>query len=322
MRLHHRRAWITGLLCLLPAALTGCSRDGPAAGPAEAPRVSVAHPVRQELTNTEEFNGWMQPDKTQEVRSRVRGHIKKVAFKNGDKVKKGELLFEIDPRPFEASVSAAKAQVKAEEAELDLASKEIMRLAPLVGTGAASKAEYDVWVAKKGVAVAQKEKAQTAVDQANLDVEYSRITAEIDGLIGKAELTEGNLVNAGGSDPLLTTIVSTDPIRIYFNVDERSLLVYARSVKKAGKNLSELLAALKDSEVEFTFALEGETGFTHKAKLAFSDKRIDPGTGTLQFYGLVPNKDGFFQPGSRVRVRLPVGEKFDALLVPETAILS
>jgi RND family efflux transporter MFP subunit len=322
MTSQRQQAWLTGLIFLFPMLLSGCSGESPAAGPGEAPKVSVMHPVARDLTNYAEFNGWMQPDKIQEVRSRVRGHIKKVYFKDGDIVKKGDPLFEIDPRPFEASLAAAKAQVQSEQAQLELATKELARIAPLVGTGAVSKQDYDVWVAKKEVATADKAKAQTAVDQANLDLEYAHITADIGGRIGKAELTEGNLVNAGGSDPLLTTIVSTDPIRIYFNVDERSLQFYARGVKAAGKNVTELLASLKDSQVEITFALEGETGFKHTGKLAFSDNRIDPDTGTLQLYATVPNKDGFFVAGARVRVRLPNGKPYAALLVPETAILS
>jgi RND family efflux transporter MFP subunit len=315
-------AWSAALLLLPPILVAGCSGNAPPAGPGEAPRVSVRHPEKRDLTNYAEFNGWMAPDKTQEVRSRVRGHIKKVHFKDGDIVKKGDLLFEIDPRPFDANLAAAKAQVKSEEAQLELAKKEVAREAPLVATGAVSKQDYDVAVAKENVATANKAKAQTAVDTANLDLEYARISADIGGRIGKAELTEGNLVNAGGSDPLLTTIVSTDPMRIYFNVDERSLQFYARSVKAEGKNVTELLASLKDSKVEFTFELEGETGFKHTGKLAFSDNRIDPTTGTIQLYGTVPNKDGLFVAGARVRVRLPVGKPYEALLVPETAILA
>jgi RND family efflux transporter MFP subunit len=280
------------------------------------------HPRPQDLTNAVEFNGWMQPDKIQEVRSRVRGHIKKVNFTDGQIVKKGDLLFEIDPRPFQASLDAAKAQVKAAEAQLKLATTEVARIRPLVRTGAATAQEMDVWMAKQDVAAADKNKADTGVEQANLDLEYSRITADIGGRIGRAELTEGNLVNAGGSDPLLATIVSSDPIRVYFNVDERSLQRYARNVNATGKNVTEVLAALKDSQVDFTFALEGESGFKHTGRLAFSDNRIDPDTGTIQLYGTVPNPDGFFVAGARVRVRLPTGKPFPALLVPETAILS
>jgi RND family efflux transporter MFP subunit len=307
---------------LVPVLLVGCSKDGPPAGSAEAPKASVMQPVVRKLRNSVEFNGWMQPDKIQEVRSRVRGHIKKVGFKDGDFVKKGELLFEIDPRPFQEALNAAKARVKAAEAGLELATREVARNAPLVQKGAVSQQEYDVYVAKQHVAAADKLKDEASVRQADLDLEYCRITADIDGRIGRAELTEGNLVNAGGSDPLLTTIVTTDPMRVYFNVDERSLQFYARGAEKAGKNVSELLAALRDSKVEFTFALEGESGFKHEGTLAFSDNRVDPGTGTIQLYGTVPNKDGFFVAGSRVRVRLETGDPFRALLVPETAILS
>ncbi len=318
----HQRAWSAALFLLPAMLLGGCSSQSPSAGPAEAPRAGVMHPVKQELTNAVEFNGWMQPDKVQEVRSRVRGHIKKVNFTNGDMVKKGDLLFEIDPRPFQASLDASKAQVKNADATLELAKKEYARTASLARTGAASREEVEVWTAKQLVAAADKIKAEAGVEQANLDLEYAHITAEIGGRIGKAELTEGNLVNAGGSDPLLTTIVSSDPIRLYFNVDERSLQRYARGVNASGKNLTEVLAALRSAEINFTFALEGENGLKHPAKLVFSDNRIDPGTGTLQLYGSVANKDGFFVAGARVRVRLPTGDPSVALLIPETAILS
>jgi RND family efflux transporter MFP subunit len=318
----HRYAWFAGLFLPLPMLLIGCNREGPSGGAAEAPKVSVMRPEARDLANSVEFNGWMQPDKIQEVRSRVRGHIKEVRFTDGQIVKKGELLFEIDPRPFQASLDAAKAQVKAAEAAENLAKREYARTAGLARTGAASREEVEVWTAKQQVAAAEKLKALAAVEQANLDLEYSHIAADITGRIGMAQLTEGNLVNAGGSDPLLTTIVASDPIRVYFNVDERSLQRYARGRNAAGKNVTELLAALKDQQVDFTFALEGERDFKHTGRLAVSDNRIDPGTGTIQLYGTVPNKDGFFQPGARVRVRLPTGKPAPALLVPETAILS
>jgi RND family efflux transporter MFP subunit len=301
--------------------LAGCSPEGPPAA-GEAPRATVMHPEVRELSNSVEFNGWMQPDKIQEVRSRVRGHIKAVDFTNGQMVKKGDPLFEIDPRPFQATLDIAKAQERAADAALELATKEYARVSRLARTGASSREELDVWIAKQHVATADKSKAAAAVEQANLDIEYSRIVAEIAGRISKAELTEGNLVNAGGSDPLLTTIVSTDPIRIYFNVDERTLQRYARSRSAEGKNVTELLAALKDAKADFTFALEGERDFKHTGRLAFSDNRIDPDTGTIQLYGTVPNKDGFFVPGARVRVRLATGKPSRALLVPETAILA
>src|SRR5262249_1511705 len=126
----------------------------------------------------------------------------------------------------------------------------------------------------------------------------------------------------GGSDPLLTTIVTVDPMLAYFNVDERSLQRYAQQVGAQGKNVTELLAALKDAKAEFTFALEGENEYKHHGQLPFSDNRIDPGTGTIQLYGIVPNPNGFLVPGARVRIRLPVGKPYQALLVPDTAVLT
>jgi RND family efflux transporter MFP subunit len=160
------------------------------------------------------------------------------------------------------------------------------------------------------------------VQRRSLDLEYSKIKAEIAGRVDRAMLQVGNLVNAGGSDPLLTTIVSMDPIRVYFNVDERLLSRYGKNVGASGKSFTELIAMLNQQRPKFTFALDGETEFVHEAQLTFGGNRIDPATGTLQVYGAVANKDGKYLPGARVRVRMPVGKPYPALLVPETAILA
>jgi RND family efflux transporter MFP subunit len=316
-----QRALFAVLLGVLATLQAGCTDDTPAAPP-EAPKAAVMHPEQRPITNDLEFNGWMQPDKVQEIRARVRGHIMKVDFTDGQIVKKGDLLFEIDPRPFQNALNAANAKVSRAEADLELAKKEYVRSTTLQRDRAASREEVDVNKAKQGVAEAERLVALKAVDQSKLDLEYCRITADITGRISKAELTEGNLVNAGGSDPLLTTIVSTDPIRVYFNIDERSLQRYAQSVKATGKNVTELMAALRNAKTEFTFALEGDTEYKHKGVLAFSDNKIDPGTGTIQLYGTVPNKDGFYVPGARVHVRIATGKPAPSLLVPETAVLS
>ena len=361
MPIQRRCRLLVGLVLLIAMLVAGCSREAPGGAAPEAAKVSVMHPEQRELADYLPFNGWMQPDLVQEVRSRVRGHIKKVNFTDGMIVNKGMLLFEIDTRPFKVALDAAKSLVAAADADLALARTEFARSSKLAGMGAAKQEEVDVWTAKQGVAIAQKARAETEVEKANLDLEYCHITADIKGRIGKAELTEGNLVNAGGSDPLLTTIVSTDPIRVYFNIDERALQEYARGVKAQGRNMTELLSALGASRdqllgravgalgvlspeaaaslvpqvavslgvaridpvtAEFTFALEGENDFKHKGKLAFSDNRIDPSTGTIQFYGTLPNEQGFFLAGARVRVRLSVGKPSQRNLVPETAILA
>ncbi len=289
----------------------------------EAPKVTVMHPAQRELSDHEEFNGWMAADKTVDVRARVRGHIQKVNFTDGQYVKKDDLLFELDPRPYQAEIGKASDSRRVLEAQLTAAEKEEARLRVLETKGGASTQQVEKAEADRLALEAQISAVQNEIDRAQLELEYSRITADIDGRVGKAELTEGNLVNAGGSDPLLTTIVSVDPILIYFNVDERSMQRYAKSVgTQGGGGLSDLLANMKDRKAVFAFALDGETGFTHEGTLQFGDNRVDPSTGTIQVYGTVSNANGMFVPGSRVRVRLTIGKPYPAMLVPDTAILS
>jgi RND family efflux transporter MFP subunit len=309
---------LSGILCVLSV---GCEEPPEAEAP-PPPKVTVLRPEQRQLSDHEEFNGWMDADKRVEVRSRVKGHIYKLHFENGQYVKKGDLLFELDPRPFQAEVGKAEDTLKVYEAQKVAADKEEARLRTLQTKGGASvqqveKAEADALALAAAISA-----AQNVITYAMLDLEYSKITADIDGRISKAELGEGNLVNAGGSDPLLTTIVSVDPIRLYFNIDERSMLRYAKSIGAAGGNLTDLLANLRDRKTKFKFALDGETEFVHEGELRFGDNRIDPSTGTIQLYGHVPNADGKFVPGSRVRVRLTIGQPYAATLVPDTAILA
>jgi RND family efflux transporter MFP subunit len=309
------------VFALLTVAAAGCE-EPPAAVAPEPPKVTVIHPEQRELSDHEEFNGWVAADHTVDVRARVKGHIKKIHFTNGQYVKKGDLLFELDPRPFEAEIGRVTDNLKVYQAQKVAADKEEARLRILQTKGGASVQQVEKAEADVLALAAQISAAQNQITTAKLDLEYSRITADVDGRVSKAELSEGNLVNAGGSDPLLTTIVSVDPVRVYFNVDERSLLRYAKSVGAEGGNLTDLLANMKDRQTAFKFALDGETGFTHEGTLRFGDNRVDTSTGTMQVYGLVPNGDGMFVPGSRVRVRLTIGQPYTAVLVPDTAILS
>jgi multidrug efflux system membrane fusion protein len=318
MRLHFLA---TTIAVVAIATIVGCKQEEIVVTP-EAPRVSVMAPDVRELSDHEEFNGWMAANETVEVRSRVRGHIQKVNFTDGQYVKKGDLLFELDPRGFEAEIGKYRDSKRVYEAQKTAADKEEARLRLLETKGGASTQQVEKAEADALALAAQISAVENEIATAELDLEYSRITADIGGRVSKAELTEGNLVNAGGSDPLLTTIVSVDPIRIVFNIDERSLQRYAKSIGAAGGSLSDLLANMKDRKAQFEFGLDGETGFAHAAELSFGDNRVDPSTGTMQLYGTVPNADGMFVPGSRVRVRLTIGKPYQAMLVPDTAILS
>ncbi len=299
----------------------GCNEEQRPPAP-EAPKVGVLHPEKRQLVDNAEFNGWMDADQTVEVRARVRGHIQKVHFTDGQMVKKGDLLFELDPRPYEAAIGRQKDKVKVYEAQKVAADKDEVRLRELQKKGGASVQQVEKAEADAKALEAEISAGKNEIKRAELELEYSRITADIAGRISKAELTEGNLVNAGGTDPLLTTVRSVDPILVYFNVDERLLQRYAKDVKTEGKKFTDVLAAMKDAKLDFTFAQDGETEFAHKGTLSFGDNRIDPTTGTIQVYGTVANSDGRFLPGARVRVRLPVGKPYAGLLVPETAILA
>ena len=252
----------------------------------------------------------------------VRGHIVKVNFKDGQIVEKGRILFVLDPRTFDTTIGRAQDHVEILMTQKGVADKELARQKKLIAKQATSVEDLEKADAQAKSFASQVDAAKHEVARAKLDKEYSEVKAEITGRISSARLTEGNLVNAGGSDPLLTTIVGIDPIRVVFNIDERSLYRFAKTQGVEGKGLDDLLAKLKDAKAPFEFGLDSETGFPHKGMLAFGDNRIDPDTGTLQFYGLVDNKDGTYLPGSRVRVRLAVGKPYQALLVPETCILA
>jgi RND family efflux transporter MFP subunit len=315
-----RFLWSIALVAsLLP--LSGCG-ETPAAIAPTPPRVTVQSPEARQLTKYVEYNGWIDSEKTVDIRARVRGHIQKISFTDGQIVSAGDVLFELDPRPFLSDIERANEQLKIFQAQHVAAEKDAVRLRELLGKGGASQAQVEKAEADTLSLAAQISGAEEEVRRRELELSYSKVTAEIDGKVGRAMLQEGNLVNAGGSDPVLTTVVAINPVRVYFSVDERILLQYARNMGAEGKNPTEMMAHLKDVESPFTFALDGEKDFSHRGVLRFGDNRIDPTTGTLQIYGAVDNSEGKLLPGARVRVRVPVGKPYASLLVPETAILS
>ena len=295
----------------------GCDSAPPRAEP-PPPKVSVAKPEMRPVVDFDPFNGWLQAAETVEVRARVRGHLDKVHFKDGDLVKKGQLLFELDPRPIQAEVDREKDQVKIYQAQHAAAVKEEARLKELVKKGGASQSQVDAAEAESLSLQAQIEATQQEVKRKALDLEYSKITAPIAGRIGRALLTVGNLVNAGGTDPVLTTIVSMDPIYVYLDVDERTL--QRRMRERQGVPTQP--ASVRQVKIPFTFGLESDEGYPHSGVIDFANNKVDAQTGTIQVRGTVSNPDGAFVPGSRVQIRVPAGDQKPALLVPDTAILS
>jgi len=302
-------------LALAAAALGGCEKAAPRAEP-PPPRVSVSKPETRQVADYDQYNGWLQPVESVDIRSRVRGHLDKVQFVDGDLVKKGQQLFELDPRPIQADVDRAADQVKIYEAQFVAATKEEKRLKELVGKGGASQSQVDAAEAQSKSLEAQILATKQEVVRKSLDLEYSRITAPIDGRIGRAMLTAGNLVNAGGTDPVLATIVSVDPVYVYFDIDERALQRYMNARGATRK------ASVREEKLPFSFGLETDEGFPHTGEINFANNQVDAQTGTIQVRGVVPNPAGQFVPGSRVRIRVPVGDPHPVLLLPDTAVLS
>lgn len=315
-------AWVirvSGGAALLSLCVAGCAAP-PAPSPPAPPRVTVQRPEQREIVDYNEYNGWTDASQTVEVRSRVRGHIDKVHFTDGQVVDAGQLLFELDARPFQADIEVAQGQVEVAKAQLEFAIAEEARQQELFEKKVNTKADLQKAVASRKTWEANVAAALEEMHRRQLDLTYSRISAPIKGKISRAQLVAGNLVNAGGSDPLLTTIVSYDPLFVYFFVDERALLEYRqKSARRVARTHDK---PLKESQIPFEFGLETDVGFPNKGLLDFADNRIDPQTGTIEVRGVVANADARFIPGSRVRVRIPVSDPYQALLVPDEAVLS
>ena len=308
---------------LLSAAMLTVNACNSSAPPTAAapPKVTVAHPMVRDMMDYDEYNGWIDATKVVDVRARVRGHIQKIGFTDGQIVKEGQLLFELDPRPFEANVGRAKDQLRVYQAQMVAAQKEEARLKDLLSKGGSSQSQVDKAEADALSLAAQVESAKQEIKRQELDLEYSKITAAITGKIGRAQLTEGNLVNAGGSDPVLTTIVTVDPVYVYFPIDERSLQRYMR-MRSAEEATTTRSGNLKESQMALQFALETDKGFPHEGVLDFINNQVDRQTGTILVRGAVANPQGVFVTGSRVKIRIPVSNSRTTTLVPDTAILS
>lgn len=306
------------LLVFATLLVAGCRSSASTEKPKEAPRVTVAHPVMRSLVDEDDYNGWLEAYRTVEVRARVRGHITKVHFHDGDIVKEGQPLFDLDVAPFEAELKQAEAQIVALEAQKLAADKEVERNRNLLRSNAVSQQDFEKSEATAKSFDAQISAKKAEADRRRLDVKYAKITADLAGKISKANLSEGNLVNAGGSDPLLTTIVAVDPVYVDFNVDERAMQHYQEiGARRRGKDSQQ---SLRDQKMSFSFGLDTEKGFPHQGQLVFADNKYNPGTGTILVRGVAPNPDGRLVPGSRVRVRVPVSDPYEAALVPDTSV--
>jgi RND family efflux transporter MFP subunit len=306
----------TVLIASFGLGLAGCARETPPAPPPAAVPVTVSYLVEREVTDHVDFTARTAAVDSVEVRAHVWGYLEKVNFKEGALVKKGDVLFELDRRPYVALLNQAKAKVAQDEAQLTFDEAEYERNLKLVGTQAVSKSDLEKTAAARSVDIANVAADKALVASRKLDLDYTKVTAPVSGRASRYVVTVGNLIQSGdqGGGTLLTTIVSVDPMYAYFDVDEHTVQ-RAKQLIREGKAKS-----ARDGNLPVRLALANEMGFPHRGTINFVDNQVNPKTGTLRLRGVFPNRDEALSPGYFARVRVPLGFPHRALLVTDRAL--
>ena len=296
--------------------LMGCAR-APSEAPTATPiTITVSYPVERDVTDYADFTARIAAVDSVEVRAHVWGYLDKVNFKEGTLVQKGDVLFELDPRPYQAMLNQAKAKVAQDVAQLRYDEAEYQRNLSLVRSKAASQSDLDKSEAARGVDIANVAADKAVVASRQLDLDYTKITAPVSGRVSRYVVTVGNLIQSGDQSggTLLTTIVSVDPMYANFDVDERTVQRVSQLVR-AGK-----VKWARKTEWPVSLGLASEEGFPHQGTINFVDNQVNPKTGTLRVRGVFPNKDESLAPGFFARVRVPIGPPHQALLVSDRAL--
>jgi RND family efflux transporter MFP subunit len=301
------------LIAFTLVVTSGCRSDHTAEpAPPQAPTAKV---ISRNVPDWEELTGHFQAVGSVEIRPRASGHIDAVLFREGQLVSKSEVLFLIDPRPYQADYDRARAGLELARSQLELAKIEAERAQRLKSSGAISREELD-----SRVSVLRQQEAQVAASQATLEasallLSFTKVRSPIDGRVSRAEVTRGNLVSGGSTGgTLLTTVVSVDPIYVYFEGNERSYLNYQAMVRRGTPSIT------RDGRNIVRVGLVNESGFPHVGYMDFLDNQVDVRTGTIRARAVLENKDGRFTPGLYARVQLFGGRQHEALLVDDRAI--
>jgi len=299
----------------LAVSVSGCGKSGDGAAAPPPPQVTVAQVLERRVKDWDEFTGRFQAVESVEIRPRVSGYIDEVAFKEGSQVKRGDLLFVIDPRPYKAEADHAGADVKRYQTALELAQIELTRVQRLRDSGAVSVEELDE--RKSTVAQAQSNVAgsNATLESALLNLNFTRVTSPIAGRVSRAEVTRGNLVTGGtNGGTLLTSVQSVDPIYVYFEGDEQAYLRY-NQMARAGERPSS-----RDAPNPVHIGLANEEGFPHVGAMDFVDNQLNPQTGTIRARAILDNKEGLFTPGLFARVQLLGSSEYTAILIDDSAV--
>lgn len=281
------------------------------------PEVTVSQPASRNVVEWDEYTGRFQAVEAVEVQARVSGYLTKVNFTDGQEVNAGDLLFEIDPRPFEHALEQAEAELDQAKVRVNNAKLDVERGRPLLKRNFLSQKTFDDRENVVREAEAAVKVAEARVKAAELNLSFSRVTAPISGRMGRTMVTPGNFISGGGTDDgasILTTIVSQDPIYIYFDVSQNNALKYSRLSQTDGRGADAMIGA------KVGIGLPDEEGFPHPGRLDFLDNRLDQGTGTLRARAVIDNKTGLFSPGMFARVRLKGSAEYPAVMLPDEAI--
>ena len=305
---------VVAAVLLLGVLTLGRSTNKPPVAP-PLQSVTVAEVPERAITEWDEFTGRLEAVDQVEIRPRVSGYIKRVAFAEGREVKKGEVLFEIDPRPYQAELARVEAELESARSAADLAESEVQRAGKLVEMQAISREEFDSRTSAEVQGGAQVRAAEAAVQTARLNLEWTKVRAPIAGRVSNALVTEGNLVEAGPpGSAVLTTVVSVDSMYLYFDSDEQTYLRYAGRARDSGGS------NWRTARLPVYLGLANETGFPHEGRLDFVDNQVDPQTGTIRTRAVFSNRSRALTPGLFGRVKLVGTEKTNATLVRDAAI--
>jgi membrane fusion protein, multidrug efflux system len=306
---------IVPALAFAATALSACSQTAAQPGPPPAAKVTVARVLAREVTEWDEFTGRLEAVNTVAIRPRVSGYVSAVRFAEGAIVRRGDLLFQIDARPFQAQVDRLRAEVARARATVQRASSELKRAERLTAENAMSHEEAERRAAFSQESSAQVSAVEAALRAAELDLEFTQVTSPIAGRVGRAIVTEGNLVSSGpGEATLLTTVVSLDPIYATFDADEQTFLRYSNLAKEGRR------AGARELGLPIRLALATDTDFPREGKLNFLDNQIDPATGTIRGRAIVRNPDNSLTPGLFVRLQLPGSGVYKGVLLQDRAI--
>ena len=290
----------------------------PAAGAPPAPPVTVANPVYKKIVEWDEYPGQFKAVDAIDVRARVSGYLEQIHFTDGQVVKQGDLLFTIEKRPFEIALDSAQAQLAEANAQLSLANRNLKRYEKMREGNIVGESDYDDRVEAVSAGKAAVAVAQAQVRQAELDLGYTDIRAPVTGRISRHEVSAGNLITGGytGDVTLLTTIVSLDPIYFDFDVSEANYLAYQRAAERG------VMLAMRDNKIGVFAKLPDEEQWTHKGSLEFLDNQVNETSGTIRARATFPNSNSAFTPGQFAHIRVPGSEPYEAILLPETAIVT